>query len=111
MARPAMSSIVTRTRWRAFEKALKVQPNNIEALNFYGIALKSVGRLDDARTTFAKALEVQPRAMGTYSNLVDLEKFTEDNPLFKAMVGILERAKNPEEEHFTGLHFALGKCL
>ena len=94
----------------SFEKALKLQPNNIEALNFYGIALKSVGRLDDARTTFAKALEVQPRAMGTYSNLVDLEKFTEDNPLFKAMVGILERAKNPEEEHFTGLHFALGKA-
>ena len=94
----------------AFEKALKIQPNNIEALNFYGIALKSVGRLDDARATFAKALEVQPRAMGTYSNLVDLEKFTEDNPLFKAMVGIIGRAKNPEDEAFTALHFALGKA-
>jgi len=94
----------------SYEKALKIQPNNIEALNMYGIALKSVGRLDDARATFAKALEVQPRAMGTYSNLVDLEKFTTDNPLFKAMVGILGRAKNPEEEHFTALHFALGKA-
>ncbi|MGQ0741353.1 MAG: tetratricopeptide repeat protein [Alphaproteobacteria bacterium] len=94
----------------SFEKALKIQPNNIEALNFYGVALKSVGRLDDARATFVKALEVQPRAVGTYSNLVDLEKFTPDNPLFKAMVGILGRAKNPEEEHFTALHFALGKA-
>ncbi len=94
----------------SFEKALKLQPNNIEALNFYGITLKSMGRLDDARATFLKAIEVHPRAMGTYSNVVDLEKFTADNPLFKAMVGILGRAKNPEEEHFMALHFALGKA-
>ena len=68
-----------------FEKALKARPNSIEALNYYGVALKSVGRLEDARNTFIKALEVQPRAIGTYSNLVDLEKFTADNPLFQAM--------------------------
>lgn len=93
-----------------FEKSLKAKPNNIEALNYYGVALKSVGRLDDARSTFIKALEVQPRAIGTYSNLVDLEKFTPDNPLFQTMQRIVERVKNPESAPYMALHFALGKA-
>jgi len=93
-----------------FEKALRARPNNIEALNYYGVALKSVGRLDDARKTFIKALEVQPRAIGTYSNLVDLEKFTPENPLFQTMERIVERVKNPESAPYMALHFALGKA-
>jgi tetratricopeptide (TPR) repeat protein len=93
-----------------FEKSLQARPNNIEALNYYGIALKSVGRLEDARNTFIKALEVQPRAIGTYSNLVDLEKFAPDNPLFQTMKRIVERVKNPESAPYMALHFALGKA-
>lgn len=93
-----------------FEKSLKVKPNNVEALNYYGVALKSVGRLEDARNTFIKALEVQPRAIGTYSNLVDLEKFTPDNPLFQTMQRIVERVKGAESAPFMALHFALGKA-
>ncbi len=93
-----------------FEKSLKAKPNNIEALNYYGVALKSVGRLEDARNTFIKALEVQPRAIGTYSNLVDLEKFAPDNPLFQAMERIVQRVKNPESPPYMALHFALGKA-
>ena len=93
-----------------FEKSLKAKPNNIEALNYYGVALKSVGRLEDARNTFIKALEVQPRAIGTYSNLVDLEKFAPDNPLFQTMERIVQRVKNPESPPYMALHFALGKA-
>ena len=93
-----------------FEKSLKTKPNNIEALNYYGVALKSIGRLEDARNAFIKALEVQPRAIGTYSNLVDLEKFTPDNPLFQTMQRIVERVKNPESAPYMALHFALGKA-
>jgi hypothetical protein len=52
------------------------------------------GTLEDARNAFIKALEVQPRAIGTYSNLVDLEKFTPENPLFQTMQRIVERVKN-----------------
>ena len=94
----------------SFEHALAIRPNDLEALNYYGIILKSVGRLDDARNTFIKALEIQPRALGAYSNIVDLEKFTPDNPLFVAMNQMIERAKNPEHERFMAMHFALGKA-
>jgi len=95
---------------KSFEKSLELEPNNLEALNFYGVILKSVGRLDDARKAFIKALELQPRAIGAYSNIVDLEKFTPDNPLFVAMSQMIERAKQPEHERFMAMHFALGKA-
>ena len=94
----------------SLEHALAMSPNNLEALNFYGVVLKSVGRLDEARNVFIKALELQPRALGAYSNIVDLEKFTKDNPLFTAMSQIIEKAKEPEHERFMALHFALGKA-
>src|SRR5579864_66185 len=95
---------------KSLEHALELDPRNLEALNFYGVVLKSVGRLDDARNAFIKALEIQPRALGAYSNVVDLEKFTPDNPLFLAMKQMIERAKNPEHEQFMAMHFALGKA-
>lgn len=93
-----------------YEKALKIKPESLEALNFYGIALKSLGRMDDARAMFAKALELQPDAIGAYSNIVDLENFSKDDRLFQAMIGILQKAKDPNEERFMALHFALGKA-
>jgi tetratricopeptide (TPR) repeat protein len=95
---------------KSFEHVLSLRPDDLEALNFYGIILKSVGRLDDARNAFIKALEIQPRALGAYSNIVDLEKFTPDNPLFVAMSQMVARAKNPEHERFMAMHFALGKA-
>jgi tetratricopeptide (TPR) repeat protein len=94
----------------SFERVLAINPDSLEALNYYGVVLKSVGRLDDARKTFIRALEVNPRALGAYSNVVDLEKFTADNPLFVAMKQIISRAKEPENERFTAMHFALGKA-
>jgi tetratricopeptide (TPR) repeat protein len=95
---------------QSFERVLAINPDSLEALNFYGVVLKSVGRLDDARKTFIRALEVNPRALGAYSNVVDLEKFTPDNPLFVAMQQMISRAKEPEHERFTAMHFALGKA-
>ncbi len=93
-----------------FAKALEIKPESLEALNFYGITLKSLGRMDEARAMFAKALELQPEAIGAYSNIVDLENFSKDDTLFKAMIGILSKAKDPNEERYMALHFALGKA-
>jgi tetratricopeptide (TPR) repeat protein len=93
-----------------YRKALAIKPEHIESLNFLGITLKSLGRMDEARDVFMKALELQPKAIGAYSNIVDLEQFTADHPLFKAMNEMIENAKNPQEDRFTALHFALGKA-
>ncbi|HEY7979084.1 MAG TPA: tetratricopeptide repeat protein [Rhizomicrobium sp.] len=101
-------------RWdeavKAYEAALAIDPESIEALNMYGVTLKSLGRMDEARDAFMKALERNPRSIGAYSNIIDLENFTQDNPLFKAMLDMLENAKDKEHERFMSLHFALGKA-
>ncbi len=95
---------------RSFETALKEKPDNIEALNLLGIALKSVGRMEEARAALMRAIELQPNAPGTYSNIADLEKFTPDHPLLPAMLNFVAKDDPAHPERFVSLHFALGKA-
>ena len=95
---------------RFFEAALKIDPESMEALNMYGITLKSLGRMDEARDAFMRALQKNPKSVGAYSNLIDLEDFTQDSPLFKSMHEILDAAEDPEQDRYMALHFALGKA-
>ncbi|WP_137389781.1 tetratricopeptide repeat-containing sulfotransferase family protein [Rhodoligotrophos defluvii] len=95
---------------KVLEQSVASKPDNVEALNLLGIALKSVGRMEEAKEAFAKALKLQPLAIGAYSNLVDLEKFTPDHPMFVAMTNLMDKVKNPEDERFMALHFSLGKA-
>ncbi|MGF7161699.1 tetratricopeptide (TPR) repeat protein [Rhodoligotrophos appendicifer] len=95
---------------KVLEASIASRPDNVEALNLLGIALKSVGQMEKAKEAFVKALELQPLAIGAYSNLVDLEKFTPDHPMFVAMTGLMAKVKNPEDERFMALHFSLGKA-
>ena len=94
----------------SFETALTLKPEFGEARNHYGICLKSVGRLDDAREQLIKSLEFNPRAYGIYANLADLEKFTPDHPHLAAMEAIMRDASDPMSERYMALHFGLGKA-
>lgn len=94
----------------AFEAALEIDPELSETRNLYGVCLKSVGRMDDARTQLLKALEENPNSLGCYANLADLERFTPDNPHFQAMERIMGEASDPMTDRYTALHFALGKA-
>ena len=49
--------------------------------------------MSEAREQFLKALEINPNALGCYSNLADLEKFTPDNPISQAMEAIIGRSR------------------
>src|SRR5690606_2208564 len=93
----------------SFRKALELKPDMPEALNMLGVTLKATGHLDEAREVFLKALENRPSAAGTYSNIVDLQKFTTDSPILKAMLDVLDKADEPEADRYIPLHFALGK--
>ncbi|MCP4998301.1 MAG: tetratricopeptide repeat protein [Hyphomicrobiales bacterium] len=93
-----------------FERAIEIDPEFTEARNFYGIALKSLGRIDDARKQFELTLENNPSAHGTYSNIADLVKFDEDPELVEKMESIFKEAENPDAERYMGLHFAIGKA-
>jgi tetratricopeptide (TPR) repeat protein len=94
----------------SYETALTLKPSLPDARNHYGICLKSVGLLDDAREQLVKSLELNPRGYGIYANLADLEKFTPDHPHLKAMEAIIQEASDPMSERYMALHFGLGKA-
>ena len=95
------------------DRALKKSPDNPEALNFYGVALKSVGRLDEAREHILKALKLNDAMYGAYANLNDLVDFSDGlgEELFNRMEAIFESVPNPEADPFLPLHFAYAKAL
>ena len=76
----------------------KKSPDNPEALNFYGVALKSVGRLDEARDYILKALRLNDFMYGAYANLNDLVDFSQGigDQLFNRMDAIFELVENAE---------------
>ena len=93
-----------------FEAALALKPTMIDASSMYGVCLKSVGRLEEAKRQLLKTLELAPNAFGVYANLADLEKFTPDNPQFKAMESIFAKAEDSATDLYLPLHFAIGKA-
>jgi tetratricopeptide (TPR) repeat protein len=95
------------------ERAVDANPNSPEALNFYGIALKSVGRLDEARDYILRSLKLNDAMFGAYANLNDLVDFSvgEGEQLFDRMDAIFEATKDPNAEAFLPLHFAYAKAL
>ena len=92
-------------------RAVELGPRNPEALNFYGVTLKSVGRLDEARESILKGLELNRKMFGAYANLADLVDYKKDKELFGRIKSIMESAEDPEAQQFLPLHFAYAKAL
>ncbi len=44
-----------------FDQALALEPNNPDILNLKGVALRSLGRYDEASECYNKSLELDPR--------------------------------------------------
>ena len=44
-----------------FDQALSLQPTNADLWNLKGIALRSLGRYDEASDCYNKSLEIEPR--------------------------------------------------
>ncbi|MDT9598339.1 sulfotransferase [Sphingosinicella rhizophila] len=93
------------------EEALKHAPNSPEAHNFYGVALKSVGRLDEGRTEILKALELNSQNYGAYANLNDLVDFKDAPELVERMEAIFKASKNHDDPRLMALHFGFAKAL
>ena len=94
----------------AFMRAIEINPDHAEAQNNLGILLKSFGQFDEARPRFERALELRPKAYGTYSNLADMVRFDDQEPLLQKMIDELESAANPDDEGLLSLYYAIGKA-
>jgi tetratricopeptide (TPR) repeat protein len=95
---------------KCYRRAVDLKPDLIEAHNHLGVCLKSMGRLDESSSCFRKVIELNERAFGAYSNLADIEKFTETHPLLQKMEKFLSDADDPVAPRFMSLHYALGKA-
>ena len=93
------------------ERAVALAPDSAELRSFYGVTLKSVGRLDDAREQILKAIELEPRMFGAYANLNDLVDFSERKDLFEKLTELMKSTEDTESERLTPLIFAYAKAL
>lgn len=96
---------------KVLEEALKFAPNSPEGRNFYGVALKSVGRLEEGKAEILKAIELNPKSYGAYANLNDLVDYKEAPELVEKMEGIFASTANPNDPRLMPLHFGFGKAL
>jgi tetratricopeptide (TPR) repeat protein len=93
------------------EEAIKKNPDFAEGRSFYGVALKSVGRLDEARQEILSAITLNDAMYGSYANLSDLVDFAKEPELWGRIQGIMEAAPNKETDQMLPLHFAYAKGL
>lgn len=92
------------------EKAVAADPENAEVRNFYGVTLKSLGRLDEAKDNILRAIDLNEKMFGSYANLNDIYKFTRDDPYFQKIESFLN-AEDPGSKRALPLHYAYAKAL
>ncbi len=96
---------------KMLEEAIKIAPNSPEARNFYGVALKSVGRLDEGREQILQAISINSNNYGAYANLNDLVDFKDRPDLVEAMEAIFAKHTNHDDPRLMALHFGFAKAL
>ena len=92
-------------------KAVETAPDSPEARNFFGVALKSVGRLEEGKEQILKSLELNSNNYGAYANLNDVIDFKEAPDLVAKMEEIFASAPDHDDPHLMPLHFGFGKAL
>ena len=93
----------------SLEHALAMEPNDLEALNFYGIVLKSVG----ASTKRIKCSSRRSNCSRARWAPIPTSSIWKNSPRTTRCSRRWcrsSKAKDPEHERFMALHFALGKA-
>ncbi len=86
------------TAFRAFDAAAKLQPKNVEAVISRAVALRGLGRLDEAEAGYRKGLEMDPKHVGGWFNLGLLhQEYTQKlDEAIKAYESVLRFAQDAE---------------
>src|SRR5262249_14597456 len=94
----------------AYQKALAVKPDLSDAYNNMGNLLRELGRFDEAKEAYIKALELDPRSVGTLLNFTETKKFAAGDPHLDTLEALAaDLGAVPEQEQMQ-LQFALGKA-
>jgi cellulose synthase operon protein C len=76
---------------RAFEAALEVQPTHVTSWVLLGQSLQALGRIDESRAAFTKAVEINPNDGPAHQGLALLAKLTGDTQTFERELAICEK--------------------
>lgn len=93
------------------EKADGLAPHNAETLGYFGVALKSVGRLTDARDKIVQGVEINPNMIAAYANLNDLVDYSKETDLFDRLERVMTAKVKRSPEVMLPLHYAYAKAL
>ena len=72
--------------------AARVAPSKPNAHYYRGTALKALGRLDEARQTFEKAIALAPRRAEFHRALAEAKRFAASDPQLAAMEALAQEA-------------------
>ena len=111
---PARDRPLRRGDRRARAARSSQSPKSPEALNFYGVALKSVGRLDEAREHILKALKLNERDVRRLRQPQRSGRFLRRAMARSCSTGWTRssnRPRIPNADPFLPLHFAYAKAL
>jgi tetratricopeptide (TPR) repeat protein len=92
-----------------YEDLLASFPNRAVVWMYFGNALKTVGRTEDAVKALRKAIRIRPHFGEAYWNLANLKTFRFRDQEIAAMRRALRNGLNDADA--IHLHFALGKAL
>jgi len=92
-----------------FKKALSINSGNISALYNLGLALRVMGRLDESRVCFEKAVMIQPDSAVNHFMLSSLKKYTDKDKHILIMEKLFSRQHINDEDKMH-LAYALGKA-
>jgi tetratricopeptide (TPR) repeat protein len=92
-------------------EAIEIAPEAAEARNYYGVALKSIGRLEEGKEQILKAIDINVNNFGAYANLNDLVDFKEEPKLVENMRKIFDDAPDKDDPRLMPLHFGYAKAL
>ena len=76
---------------QSFEAALEAQPTHVTSWVLLGQSLQALGRTDEARTAFTKAVEINPKDAPAHQGLALLAKLSGDTKTFEQELAISEK--------------------
>lgn len=92
---------------RAYQKALKLDPNLVPALGNFGLTLQDQGKLDEALAAFQRVLKIMP---GSVDALINIGTVFQDKSDFESAISSFQRALELEPARAEA-HFNLGEAL
>src|SRR5215475_5476219 len=91
-------------------QTLVAAPRNAMAYDLLGNLLSEVGRFDEARACFERAIEIAPLLAGSYYDLVRCRRVTSDEDSLVQQMQAALSTPGLEAAHRQQLHLAIGKA-